>query len=238
MRYRFLSIMMLAALTACQANETQQTAQPASEPAPAATQEKSSAAMSETAAQAMSDAKAQAEKAAAEAKAQAEKVAVEAKVRAERLAAEAKAQAEAAQTRARAAADSLAKSVSTANQAVPAKTTAPVVASGDAASGKALARKCAACHNFDAKSKIGPGLAGVFGREAGSMTGFSYKFTAFIKPGKAWHWDATHLAAWVCNSGEAIRSFTGDAAAKTKMPVQRICDPTKQADLIAYLKTL
>ncbi len=156
--------------------------------------------------------------------------------------------ADAAEAKASSMADSLTVAkTETKAAAVPAKpqAAAPVAtkavasaAAGDAASGKKLARKCAVCHSFDAKNKMGPGLAGIFGREAGSAAGFSYKFTDFIKPGKAWSWDEAHLAAWVCDSTQGVKSFTGDASAKTKMGVQRICDPAAQADLIAYLKTL
>jgi len=109
---------------------------------------------------------------------------------------------------------------------------------GDVAKGKLLARKCAVCHNFNAKKKVGPGLAGIFGREAGTAPGFKYKFTKYIKPGKAWHWDAAHLAAWDCDAKAAVKVFTGDPAAKTKMAVQHVCDAAKQADLIAFFKTL
>jgi len=109
---------------------------------------------------------------------------------------------------------------------------------GDVAKGKLLARKCAACHNFNSKKKIGPGLAGIFGREAGTAPGFKYKFTKYIQPGKAWRWDAAHLAAWDCDAKAAVKTFTGNPAAKTKMGVQHVCDAAKQADLIAFLKTL
>lgn len=119
--------------------------------------------------------------------------------------------------------------------AAPAAVSAP---SGNADAGKQLARKCATCHSFDSANKMGPGLAGVFDRVAGTAPGFKYTFAAFIQPGKAWRWDASHLAAWVCSSTDAVRHFTSDDAAKTKMNAQRICDPAQQADLIAYLKTL
>jgi len=254
MKPYLVGVTLLLALAACQASEPEKSAQPATSEQPAAS-------MSESAAQAASAAKAEAEKLAAEAKAQAEKLAAQAKDQAAQAATAAKAQAEkaaaeakaraaqaastaraqaemaAAQAKARAAA-AMQLPAKQATPATPAAAPAPAAASGDVASGKALARKCAACHNFDARNKVGPGLGGVFNRAAGSITGYSYKFTAFVKPGKTWSWDGPHLAAWVCDSGKAVRDFTGDAAAKTKMPAQRICDAAKQADLIAYLKTL
>lgn len=109
---------------------------------------------------------------------------------------------------------------------------------GDAARGKKLARKCASCHDFGQRNMVGPHLGGVFGRKAGSVPGFRYKFSRYIRPDHGWQWDAAHLAAWVCNAKKALRAFTGDAKAKTKMPAQRICKPAQQADLIAFLRTL
>lgn len=112
--------------------------------------------------------------------------------------------------------------------------TAPLPA-GDAARGAKVGRKCLSCHNTNTRRKVGPGLAGVFGRKVGQMP--DMKYSPALAHGD-WHWDASHLAAWVCNSKEAVRTFSGDAAAKTKMPPQRVCDPARQADLIAWLKTL
>jgi len=117
--------------------------------------------------------------------------------------------------------------------AVPAAV--PLTAAGDAAKGKRLAQKCKACHNFTAKKKVGPGLKGVFGRKAGSMPGMRYS-PALAAGG--WVWDDKNLAAWVCDSKKALKTLSGNASAKTKMSVQRICDAGKQADLIAFLKTL
>jgi len=106
---------------------------------------------------------------------------------------------------------------------------------GDAARGKSVANKCKACHNFTAKKKMGPGLKGVVGRKAGAMP--DMKYGAALAAG-GWVWDEKNLAAWVCDSRKAVKQLSGDSAAKTKMPPQRICDVTKQADLIAFLKTL
>jgi len=111
----------------------------------------------------------------------------------------------------------------------------PAVMLGDAAKGKSVARKCKACHNFTAKNKVGPGLKGVFGRKAGIVPGMRY--SPALAAG-AWVWDEENLALWVCDSKKAVKTLSGNASAKTKMGAQRICNADKQADLIAFLKTL
>jgi len=96
--------------------------------------------------------------------------------------------------------------------------------------------KCAVCHKFTDKNNVGPGLKGVFGRKAGTHPGFKYKFTKYIK-GDAWTWDEEHLRAWMNNSKKAIKKFTGNKHAKTKMPPQHV--KGKKADaVIAFLKGL
>jgi len=103
--------------------------------------------------------------------------------------------------------------------------------------------KCQACHNFTDQSKVGPGLgkgaaaAGVFGRKAGAFPGFKYKFTSYIK-GDGWSWDDAHLRKWMCNSKDAIKEFTGDDSAKTKMPPQKVCDAAQQDEVLAKLKEI
>lgn len=127
---------------------------------------------------------------------------------------------------------------SSTTQATPAAQHGAKPLSSQAAKGKQIAEKCAACHNFDTTPKVGPGLGGIFGRKAGSVAGYQYEFATYIQPGKAWHWDAAHLAAWICSSDQAVIAFTGDGSARTRMPSQHVCDPTEQSDLIEYLKTL
>ena len=109
------------------------------------------------------------------------------------------------------------------------------LAAGNAAKGKSLANKCKGCHHFTAKKKVGPGLQGVVGRKSGSMVGM--KYSAALAAG-GWVWNEKNLAGWLCDSKKAVKTLSGNASAKTKMPAQRICDTTKQADLIAFLKTL
>jgi len=96
--------------------------------------------------------------------------------------------------------------------------------------------KCKACHKFTTKNNVGPGLQGVVGRKAGTNPGFKYKFTKYIK-GDAWTWDEEHLRKWMNNSKKAIKEFTGNKKAKTKMPPQHV--KGKKADtVIAFLKGL
>lgn len=103
--------------------------------------------------------------------------------------------------------------------------------------------KCAACHSLAAKIEVGPGLGkghgipGVFNRKAGTFPNFRYKFTKYIK-GNGWLWDEAHLREWICDSKKAIRKFTGNVKARTKMPSQRICDPAKQGAVIAALRSI
>ncbi len=51
----------------------------------------------------------------------------------------------------------------------------PALAEGDPTKGERIFKKCAACHVLEGnKKKIGPSLAGLFGREAGTVAGFKY----------------------------------------------------------------
>ncbi|MDX8412282.1 MAG: c-type cytochrome [Mariprofundaceae bacterium] len=94
--------------------------------------------------------------------------------------------------------------------------------------------KCKACHDFGSKHKVGPSLAGVFGRDAGS-TDFA-KYGASLKKG-GWKWDEANLRKWIENSKKAIKELSGDAGAKTKMPPQKLTGK-KADDVIAFLKGL
>ncbi len=96
-------------------------------------------------------------------------------------------------------------------------------------------KKCKSCHHFSAKHKTGPGLKGIFGADAGT-TDFK-KYSKDLKAG-GWKWDEEHLRAWMCDSKKAIKEFTGNPKAKTKMAKQKVCDAKKQDEIIAFLKTL
>jgi len=96
------------------------------------------------------------------------------------------------------------------------------------------AGKCKACHSFGDKNKVGPGLKGIVGRKAGTHPGFKYSDSL---KNADWVWDEDHLRKWVHNSKKAIKEFTGDSHARTKMGKQNV--KGKKADkLIAFLKTI
>jgi cytochrome c len=95
--------------------------------------------------------------------------------------------------------------------------------------------KCKACHHFSEKKKVGPGLKGVMGRHVGAMK--DMKYSKALAHGD-WVWDEAHLRKWICNSKKAVKEFTGNDHAKTKMPPQKICDAAKQDEVIAKLKSL
>lgn len=99
-------------------------------------------------------------------------------------------------------------------------------ADGDAALGKTLFSRCAACHAVTAQNKVGPGLAGVFGRKAASVDGFRYS-KALTATDIVWD-DAT-LEQFLAGPAKMVPG--------TSMAVS-VPKPEDRTNLIAYLKTL
>lgn len=98
------------------------------------------------------------------------------------------------------------------------------------AAGQQLFRDhCAACHTQKpgARVVLGPSLAGVVGRPAGSVAGFPYS-DALKKSGLVWTED--NLQKWIADNTHMVPN--------TLMPHVSISDPAEQLYLVAYLKTL
>jgi cytochrome c oxidase assembly protein subunit 11 len=93
-----------------------------------------------------------------------------------------------------------------------------------AAGGRLFAENCSACHTLD-HAKIGPPLAGVLGRRAGSVAGYPYskalEFAGFT-------WDEARLDRWLADPQAELPG--------AQMPSKT---PAAQArrDIIAYLKS-
>ncbi|MFG1373724.1 c-type cytochrome [Xanthobacter oligotrophicus] len=95
--------------------------------------------------------------------------------------------------------------------------------------GAAVAKKCAACHNFQegAGAKVGPDLYGVVGRPVASSAGFAYSAAMKAKGGD---WTALTLNAFLTSPKTAV---PGTAMAFAGIPKE-----AERADLIAYLNSL
>ena len=96
----------------------------------------------------------------------------------------------------------------------------------DPAAGQTLfASHCAGCHGLDHAIE-GPALAGVFGRRAGSVSGYPY--TPALAAAHV-TWDETTLGQWLAGPRRFIPN--------TAMP-NAIDDDAGRRDIIAYLRTL
>jgi len=111
--------------------------------------------------------------------------------------------------------------------AEPEKPLAALLASADAAAGEKQAKKCAACHTFDAggANKIGPNLHDIVGRQKASVDGFSYS-SALREKGGAWTY-------------EELNAFLTDPkgfVSGTKMVFAGLKKAEQRADVILYLR--
>ncbi len=103
----------------------------------------------------------------------------------------------------------------------------PQAALADAAGGaKLFKQKCAVCHSVTAgQNRVGPSLAGIFGRKVGAVPGFRYS------PGYAGSkvkWDAAGLDKYLANP---TGMFPGSRMG-FKLPAA-----ADRAAIIAYLRT-
>lgn len=107
----------------------------------------------------------------------------------------------------------------------------PVTAApaGDAAAGKKVFMRCAACHTVDASAapKMGPTLAGVMNRKAATVKGGKFS-PAMKKSGIVWN-DKT-LDTWLA---KPVAMVPG-----TSMAFAGLSNEQQRRDLIAYLKTI
>ena len=100
-------------------------------------------------------------------------------------------------------------------------------AQGDAAAGEKIFAHCAACHSTKpGEKKIGPSLAGVFGRKIGTEPGYDY---SSAMKGANVSWDEKTLDEYLQGPGKFVRG--------TKM-VYSVPNEKDRQDVIAYLKTL
>jgi cytochrome c len=105
---------------------------------------------------------------------------------------------------------------------------APFAASAqDAEAGKAVFKKCSACHAFG-KNALGPNLTCVSGRAAGTVEGYAGYSDAVKKSGVTW--DDEKLLAWFEKDDAVIPGNKMIFPAGVK-------DATDRANLLAYIKS-
>ena len=105
-----------------------------------------------------------------------------------------------------------------------------VALAGDAEAGARAFAVCKACHTVQAgRNGLGPSLAGLVGRQSGSIEGFNYSDA--MKASNV-TWTPENLDTYLKNSGEFI---PGNRMAQLFR--QGVQDDTKRADIIAYLAT-
>ncbi len=97
---------------------------------------------------------------------------------------------------------------------------------GDAARGKTVFARCAACHDLNTGAiRMGPSLKGVVGRKSGTFANFSY--SAGMK-GKGVTWGPDTLDQFLTAPMKYV--------AGTRMAFPGLSNPQDRADVIAYLK--
>jgi cytochrome c len=111
----------------------------------------------------------------------------------------------------------------------PEKPIAALLAAAKPEDGKAIAKKCAACHSFEkgGKANVGPDLYGVLGRPIGSFPGFGYS-PAIKGHGGEWTFDL--LNCYLKSPAACIPN--------NKMGFPGLPNAEERAAVIAYLRTL
>lgn len=106
---------------------------------------------------------------------------------------------------------------------------ASAMAAGDAKKGKKVFNKCKACHTIKkgGKNKVGPNLAGIIGREAGTAAGFKKYSKALKASGIVW--SEAKLDEFLTKPKKMIK--------KTKMGFAGLKKAKQRADVIAYMKS-
>ena len=96
----------------------------------------------------------------------------------------------------------------------------------DAAKGKIVFARCALCHDVKpGPKKMGPNLAGLFGRTSGTMAGFAY--SPAMQKAKI-RWDAKTLDTFLTKPSALVPG--------NRMAFAGVPKADDRANLIAYLK--
>ena len=104
-----------------------------------------------------------------------------------------------------------------------------LLATADVAAGEKLAKKCTACHVFEAGgvNKVGPALWGIVNKSKGSADGYSYSSALASFGGE---WDYQSLNAFLAKPKQYISG--------TKMNYNGLKKVQDRANMVAWLRTM
>jgi len=101
-------------------------------------------------------------------------------------------------------------------------------AQGDATRGEKQFEDCASCHAFaSGQNGVGPSLAGVFGRKAGTLD--DYRYSPALKRSNI-VWTPQTLDSFIADPQKAVPA--------NRMPYAGMTNASERADLIAYLQKM
>ncbi|PBB98996.1 cytochrome c family protein [Mesorhizobium sp. WSM3862] len=107
----------------------------------------------------------------------------------------------------------------------------PVARAQDIEGGKAVFKRCAACHSADTEAnKVGPSLKGVVGRTAGTVPGYSYSRAMRDVGAAGLVWDEPNLMEYLTNPKAKVPA--------NKMGFPGLENPEDVKNVIAYLKSM
>ncbi|MDF3416569.1 c-type cytochrome [Sulfitobacter sp. M57] len=117
-------------------------------------------------------------------------------------------------------------------------------ATGDAAAGEGVFKKCKSCHGIvDAAGEViakggrsGPNLYGIFGSMAGGNEEFGKKYgKSIVQAGEAGlEWNEADFVAYVADPRGFLRTYNDDKKAKSKMSF-KLRDEEDAKNVWAYL---
>lgn len=112
-----------------------------------------------------------------------------------------------------------------------------VLADGDPAAGEKAFRKCAACHTLDGRTRSGPTLQGVVGREAGRAAGFRYSPDMVAAGDAGVVWNTETIAVFLEDPAAFLARATEQERART-LKRNRYPDEQVRRDIAAFLAAL
>ena len=110
--------------------------------------------------------------------------------------------------------------------------------------GKKLFARCAACHTLEAgKNKVGPSLAGVVGRKAGTAPGYKYSDLNHESGEAGLTWTTETIAAYLPDPTKFLNEYlkangkADEAKGRSKMTF-KMSKPADAEAIAAYLASL